>query len=163
MFTPTSTGTSGSSRIEMLSKDPERYKAQGMVDLATHVNNYEGPCRLFDNFDLEIMAKAFRNVLSADLQRVTEQKALKEGLLHVIQNFEYPEDWYIVPMAFEKMKESNHRPFANIIGDMFKTGSVRITDAADLTVEEVLDWEAKNQDTRRANAYNVEGNRCIAN
>ncbi|TGO64562.1 hypothetical protein BOTNAR_0086g00010 [Botryotinia narcissicola] len=160
MFSPASTGSSGSSRIKMLSKDPERYKAQGMADLATHVNNHKGPCRLFDNFDLEIMAKAFRR---ADLQRVTEQKALKEGVLHVIQNFEYPEDWYIVPMAFEKMKQSNHRPFADIIGDMVKTGSIRITDAADLAVEEVLDWEAKNQDTRRGNAYNMEGNRCIAN
>lgn len=69
----------------------------------------------------------------------TEQKALKEGVLHVIQNSEYPEDWYIVPMAFEKMKQSNHRPFADIIGDMVKTASIRITDAADLTVEEVLD------------------------
>ncbi|KAF7895229.1 hypothetical protein EAF00_007043 [Botryotinia globosa] len=147
MFSPTLTGSSDSSRIKMLSKDPERYKAQGMADLATHVNNYKGPV----------------NVLRADLQRVTEQKALIEGVLHVIQNFEYPEDWYIVPMAFEKMKQSNRRPFADIIGDMVKTGSIRITDAADLTVEEALDWETKNEDSRRANAYNMEGNRCIAN
>ncbi|TGO24497.1 hypothetical protein BPAE_0101g00150 [Botrytis paeoniae] len=92
----------------------------------------------------------------------TEQKALKEGVLHVIQNFEVPEDWYIVPMTFEKMKPSNYRPFADIIGDMVKTGSIRITDAADLAVEEVLDWEAKNQDTRANNACNVEENPCVA-
>ncbi|KAF5870070.1 uncharacterized protein Bfra_010217 [Botrytis fragariae] len=153
MFSPASTGSSGSSSIKMLSKDPERYKAQGMADLATHVNDYKGPCRLFDNFDLEIMAKAFRNVLRADLQRV---KALKEGVLHVIQKFEALEDWYIVPMTFEKMKLSNHRPFADIIGDMVKTGSIRITDAADLTVEEVLD------DTRANNAHDVEENPCVA-
>ncbi|KAF7951464.1 hypothetical protein EAE96_006773 [Botrytis aclada] len=131
--------SSDSSRIKMLSEDPERYKAQGMADLATDVNNYKGPCRLFDNFDLEIVAKAFRNALTADLQRVTEQKALKEGVLHVIQNFEIPDDWYILPMKSDEIKPSNHRPFADIVGDMVKAGNIRITDAADLTVEEVLD------------------------
>ncbi|TGO84435.1 hypothetical protein BPOR_0505g00080 [Botrytis porri] len=143
--------SSGSIHSRLPSEDPDRYKTQGIADLATYVNDYKG-CPIFEDFDFETMAQAFQDILRADFRRVTEQKALKEGVLHAIQHFEVPDGWFNLPKIIENMEPSHHRPFADIIGDMLKTSSIRITDAAGLTVEEVLDWEAKNQDTRADNA-----------
>ncbi|KAI9644886.1 hypothetical protein NHQ30_006913 [Ciborinia camelliae] len=93
-----------------------------------------------------------RRTLKEDSEHLANRKAFEDGAFQVVQNFKIPNEWDKLSLKENEKKPSDHRPFADIIGDMVETGEIRITDVVNLTMEEALEWESKRLSATAENA-----------